>query len=140
MRTSPGWVLDASVAIKLLVEEEESDRAAALLDDPLCAPDFLGVECANALWRKAKQGALTAVEASERVVRLSALPIRPLRSATLLVGALSRAIRHGHPVYDCLYLEAAAVTGLTLVTADRRLARLADDGAEVVLLSDLPPA
>jgi len=44
------------------------------------------------------------------------------------------------PVHDGLYLEASAVTGLPLVTADRRLAALGGEGARVVLLSDVPAA
>ena len=43
-------VVDASVAIKWVVEEEGSEAAAGLLDGPgLMAPDLLMPECANIL-------------------------------------------------------------------------------------------
>lgn len=135
-----GWVLDASVAVKLLVEEAGSEAALALLGSRLVAPELLGAECANVLWRVRRRGALSAEGATHRLARLAALPIETLPHATLLPGALARALRHDHPVYDCLYLEASARTGLPLVTADRRLAALAGDGAQVLLLGDLPAA
>jgi predicted nucleic acid-binding protein len=42
-------VIDASVAVKWVVPEPESDRAEALLDHPLVGPDLLFAECANVL-------------------------------------------------------------------------------------------
>lgn len=42
-------VPDASVALKWFLEEDASDRAQALLDEPLVAPDFLRLECSNVL-------------------------------------------------------------------------------------------
>lgn len=56
-------VVDASVAIKWVVEEEGSDAAAALADQDLTAPSLLMVECANVLWVKARRGELTSSEA-----------------------------------------------------------------------------
>ena len=52
-------VVDASVAIKWVVEEEGSEAAAGLLDgSTLAAPDFLIPECANILWKKVRRGEL----------------------------------------------------------------------------------
>ena len=47
-----GFVVDASVAIKWLVDEPLSERAAKLLKDdlPLAAPELIYAEAANALW------------------------------------------------------------------------------------------
>jgi hypothetical protein len=53
-------VVDASVALKWVIEVEGSEAAEALLlNEPLLAPDFLIVECANVLWVKARRGALS---------------------------------------------------------------------------------
>ncbi len=44
-------VIDASVALKWVIEEDDSAAAMALLlGEPLVAPDFLAIECANGLW------------------------------------------------------------------------------------------
>lgn len=53
-----GFVVDASVAIKWLVDEPLSDLAAKLVDDglPLVAPDLIYAEAANALWAIACRG------------------------------------------------------------------------------------
>ena len=53
-------IVDASVALKWVLQEEGSEAAELLLlEEPLAAPDLLIVECANVLWRKARRGALT---------------------------------------------------------------------------------
>ena len=53
-------VVDASVALKWVIEEDGSEAAGALLlEEPLAAPDLLIVECANVLWAKARRGPQT---------------------------------------------------------------------------------
>ena len=138
MSGSPAWLLDASVVIKLLTDEPDSPRALTLLRHDLVAPDLMPTECANALWKKRRLGLLDGAEALMRLEELRGLPVQLLPTRDLLPGALGRAIRQNHPVYDCVYLEAAAMTGLTLVTADRRLTAVNDGAAKVILLSDLP--
>ena len=51
-------VVDASVAVKWLVAEEDSSAADRLLagGDDLHAPRLMASEVANALWRKARMG------------------------------------------------------------------------------------
>lgn len=129
--------MDASVVAKWVLPEADSDRATALLGHRLMSPDLLLTECANILWKSVRRGDLRPDEVADDLASLSAADIGKLPAALLLSAALRRAVALRHPVYDCLYLEASAVTGLPLVTADRRLARLSGDGAEVILLSDL---
>ena len=82
-------VIDASVAIKWVCEEEGSDRAAALLDGrPLAAPSFWLVEAANALWRRARQGELATAEADERIAELAHAPIEGLDAQEMTLAAL----------------------------------------------------
>jgi predicted nucleic acid-binding protein len=52
-----GFVVDASVAIKWLVDEPLSAQAARLLDDdlPLAAPELIYAEAASALWAIARR-------------------------------------------------------------------------------------
>lgn len=114
-------VIDASVAIKWVVDEAGSDIATRLLDRPLAAPDLLSPECANNLWKKVTRGQLSADEADIAAATLEAaeITVHPtrahLRAATELACAL------GHPAYDCFYLALARHLSTCLVTADLRL-------------------
>ena len=114
-------VVDASVAIKWVVQEERSDAARALAGDML-APDLLLTECTNALWSKVQRGQLPADLAVECLGSLRAAPVRLAPTADLLDRALALGIELKHPVYDCVYLVLALATGATLVTDDGRLA------------------
>lgn len=114
-------IVDASVAVKWVCEEEGSDRAAFLLEGHLlAAPSFWLVEVANALWRRAQRGELTREAVEERVAALSAAPVRTLDLQDLVRDAIKFACDLGHPVYDCLYLAAAVRCQGRVVTADKR--------------------
>jgi predicted nucleic acid-binding protein len=132
-------IIDASVALKWVCEEEGSDRAAELLDGrPLAAPSFWLVEAANALWRRVQRGELDLAEAEERIAELSCAPVDALDAQEMTPAALKLGCELKHPVYDCLYLEAAIRTGGRVVTADRRFHQAASGhayfGAMVALL------
>jgi len=114
-------IVDASVAVKWVFQEEGSDRAAALLTGhALAAPAFWLIEAGNALWRRVQRGELTAEAADERIAVLAEAPVRALDIQTLVPDALKFASELGHPVYDCLYLAAAMQCQGQVVTADRR--------------------
>ena len=61
---TPTLVVDASVALKWVLPQEDSDLAEGLLDRGvrLCAPAFVFVELANALWFQMRAGKLSAAE------------------------------------------------------------------------------
>ena len=136
--TGAGYVLDASVAIKMVVAEAGSPQARQLRRHRLVAPDLLWPECANILWKAVRRGDLALPEAELACATLLQLPFEVVESATLLPAALRRAAALDHPAHDCLYLELAAREGLPLVTADRRLRALAVPGVAVIGLDDLP--
>jgi predicted nucleic acid-binding protein len=49
-------VVNASVALKWVIEEDGSKAAGELLlEKPLAAPNLLMAECANVLWAKARR-------------------------------------------------------------------------------------
>ena len=57
-------VIDASIAIKWVIEEEGTAEALLLRNKArLRAPDLLAAECANILWKKAQRKELSAEEA-----------------------------------------------------------------------------
>lgn len=118
-------VIDASVALKWVVSEPGSEAAAALRDDELIAPSLWLVEAANALWRYARLGELTAEEAVERFSELAGAPVASVPIEPHVEAALRMGIQAGHPVYDCLYAAVAVAHDTHVVTADRRFAAAA---------------
>jgi len=114
-------VVDASVALKWLVAEEDSAQANRLLQDGvrLHAPHFLELEIANALWKKVRKKALdpdAAVALNKKFLQLDIQwrAGRWIGEQALFLGLLS-----GRPLYDFPYLMLAARLGCPLVTADR---------------------
>jgi predicted nucleic acid-binding protein len=125
------WVVDASVALKWVIDEEGSEAAGELAGDPLSAPSLLLAECANALWAKAQRREVTPQEVFERLDLLRSAPVLLVPIGDLVEDATRLAIDLGNPVYDCLYLALAMRQGARLVTADRRLARAVRANAEL---------
>lgn len=117
-------VVDASVAVKWLVDEDGSERAEALNSEQLSAPSLIRIEVANVLRTLATAGRLADAEAHAALDLLLDAPIR-LHEPTdaLMRGAFAFALRLRHPIYDCLYLALAVDLGTRLVTADRRFHR-----------------
>ena len=115
-------VVDASVALKWVVDEEGSEAAAALGAYSLVAPTLLLEECANVLWVKWRRAELASDEARARLRLLREAPVEIVPSAGFLDEALELAINLGQTVYDCIYLALAIHLDGQLVTADRRLA------------------
>jgi predicted nucleic acid-binding protein len=118
-----GFVVDASVAIKWLVDEPLSAQAARLLDDdlPLAAPELIYAEAANALWAIARRGRIGAADVREALDLLADAPLTVPSSMRQLMAAAARlAADLDHPVYDCLYLALALQEQRPVITADRR--------------------
>jgi predicted nucleic acid-binding protein len=118
------FVIDASIAVKWVVEEEGTLAALSLRGQAkLIAPELLVAECANILWKKVRRSELSIDEAllAARLLQGSDLELLPTRS--LLEEATRIAIDLDHPAYDCLYVALAELSDCKFATADERLLR-----------------
>lgn len=123
-------VVDASIALKWVLEEPGSDAAEELLEKDLAAPSLWLLEAGNALWRRTVRGELSQAEAEERLTELTKAPVVSVPLEQDLPEAMRLAIQLNHPVYDCLYLALAKRLGTYVVTADTRFSQaVANHGA-----------
>jgi predicted nucleic acid-binding protein len=136
-------VVDASIAIKWVLAESDSDLAHQIVSWSLIAPDLLLIQCANTIWRHVELGEVAPCQVSEIWAVLRAMPVEIVASNELVERALDLAVTLKHPVYDCLYLALALDRGARVVSADRRFRtasrRRSDLVGAVVLLSELAP-
>ena len=135
------FVVDASVAVKWVVGEEHSDKAALLLQ---CArrhaPKHWQAEAVNALWSKVFKGELTASDAENRVRVLLRAPSVGAPMSGLMARAFAISVARSVTIYDSLYVALAEALDIRLVTADRALLRLmagdAVDAKRMIFVGD----
>ena len=122
-------VIDASIAVKWVVEEEGTPEALTLRRRArLIAPELLVAECANILWKKVQRDELSNNEAFLAAQLLEAADIEFLPTRSLLEAATRTAIELSHPAYDCLYLALAVQRDCRFVTADDHFLRKLNAG------------
>jgi predicted nucleic acid-binding protein len=115
-------VIDASVVIKWVVPEADTEQALELWNvRQLCAPDLIYAECANVLWKKYQRNEHTIEENQVAAKIITHADIESVASRTLIESAVSIAMQLNHPAYDCLYIALALERAGALVTADTRL-------------------
>jgi predicted nucleic acid-binding protein len=114
-------VIDASVAVKWVIEEEGTTEALALRDRALAAPDLLIAECANILWKKVRRNELSEQEALFAAGLLARADIELMAMRPYLEAAVRIAVALDHPAYDCIYIALAEAEELRFVTADMSL-------------------
>ena len=133
------FVIDASLAIKWVIDEPGTKEALNLRRHRLLAPDLLVVECANILWKKVRRRELSEDEAmvAARLLARADIELEPMRP--LLEPAMRLALTLDHPAYDCVYLALAQQRGCDFITADETLSRKApaDFGTKIILQSTL---
>ena len=100
-------VIDASIAIKWVVEEDGTSEALILRQKAkLIAPDLLVAECANIFWKKVQRGELLKAEALFAARLLQGAEIELLPTRSLFESATSRSSHLSLPTGDPLSIKA----------------------------------
>lgn len=125
-------VIDASLAVKWLIEEQDSDKAHALLESWVTeevtriAPFLMPFEVANVLHRRVLRGEFSISESALMMTRLLGSRLRFHHSPNLHVRAIELASKFNQgAVYDAHYVALAEEFNCELWTADRRFHRIA---------------
>ena len=128
-------VVDASLAVKWLVEEDDSDKAHAALqswvaqDITRIAPYLMPFEVANALHRRVLRGELSVADSTRLIGRLLESRLELHQPPGLHVRALQLASPlNQSAAYDAHYLALAEGLDCELWTADERFYRAASPG------------
>lgn len=122
-------VIDASIAVKWVVEEDGTPEALGLRQcAKLIAPELLTAECANILWKKVQRYEFSSDEAFLAARLLQAADVELFPTRHLLEAATRIAVELDHPAYDCLYFALADEHGCRFVTADRHFVRKVSQG------------
>ena len=133
------FVLDCSIAVAWLFEDEATPETDALLDrlkeDSALVPGLWHLELGNVLAQAERRKRISAARMAAHLERLGRLPIvtdtetgrRAFRET------LTLARTHGLTTYDAAYLELAMRRGVELATRDKALMRAAR-GVEVQTL------
>jgi predicted nucleic acid-binding protein len=119
-------VLDASVAAKFFLEEEGSELARSLEHGyDLSAPELILAELCNLFWKRIRKRDMFVTDAHAALERLpNVLDLIGLEQIAPEAIRLSATL--DHPAYDCFYLALAYQQNRPLLTADAKLAILAE--------------
>ena len=115
-------VVDASVAVKWLVEEENSDLALRVLhsDHELLAPRLMATEMSHALTRKVSRGQLERSQVEAIAESIPEIVDSWADDEVIVPDAVRLSLALDLPIYDCVYLALALNEGGIMVTADVR--------------------
>ena len=136
------YVLDAAVAMRWVVPEEDSAKAQLLRDrlrsqvDACFAPDVFPIEVAHALTRAERQRRIQVGEAAMLLASILSTSPKLLPALQFIDRAVEISSHHRIGVYDCLYIALAEQLGCDMITCDERLvANLQPSGFPVISLA-----
>lgn len=146
MNDSPlRYVVDASVGIKLFVEEEFSEQAHALFShlaaDPpaeLYIPDLFYIECTNILLKYTRRFGRLLEDSQADIADIKLLSLKSTSTAELMEDALLLASEKKLTAYDACYAVLAQNLDVPLITVDEQLSKAI---ASAIFLGDfdMPP-
>ncbi len=124
------FVLDCSVAVAWLFEDEMSQETDALLDslqtETALVPALWHLEVGNVLTMAERRGRITPAQIAASLELLAALPIRTESLQPRLIPDIVALARNERlTAYDAAYLDLALRHGLPLATLDDALRKAA---------------
>jgi predicted nucleic acid-binding protein len=134
-------VVDASVAIKWVVEEPGAELAVQVLGRALVAPDLFQVEVGHVLTREVRGKRLAASQARGGFEFILS-HVELISTRRFATSSFELSLELGHSIHDCFYYVSAEATDVPLVTADAVFARKLREsgrGAVVYLLGEELP-
>jgi predicted nucleic acid-binding protein len=124
------YVVDASVGIKLFVNEDYSDKVHTLFeqltaDIPaiLYVPDLFYIECTNILLKYTRRFGRSLEDSRADLLDLGRLALRVVSTAELMENSLLLAAERGITADDACYAVLASQLNMPLITADERLVK-----------------
>lgn len=121
-----GLVVDASIVLAWLYDDENQPRAEGVLErlkeDGALVPQLWHLEIRNSLLTAEKRGRLSSSDVDDRLNALKGLPIQTDERPDH-ISAFDLARRYGLSFYDALYLELAKRQNANLSTLDNALVR-----------------
>ena len=124
------FVVDASVGIKLFVEEPLSDQAHALFtkltkDPPaeLYVPDLFYIACTNILLKYVRRFGRSLEDSQADLADLKTLALKTVSTAELMEDAILLAFQKNLTAYDACYAVLARQLNIPLITADKPMAQ-----------------
>ncbi|SRR5258706_10709163 len=123
-------VVDASIALKWVLDEADSSTALTMLTDwtdndvGILAPALLAYEVTNALYRRVGRGVIPPEDARHglKKVIFNSVQLEFFQDADFSIRAMELAQHFGLPAtYDAHYLALAESKGCELWTADERM-------------------
>jgi len=120
------FVVDASVGIKLFVDEALSEQAQLLFnrltEDPpaeLYVPDLFYIQCTNILLKYMRRFGRSLEDSQADLADLNKLALKTVSTAELMETALLLASQRNLTAYDACYAVLARQLNIPLITADR---------------------
>lgn len=145
--TMPLVTIDASVAVRWILDDEPNRAGAMVLRSSLeggkvvaIEPSHFLLEVAGALDRAVRDGRLDVEQARSALFALEAVAFDDTPPMAVAADAFGVAASTGLRVPDAAYAVCAAGNHALLITADRRQLEAAEQlGIPAVALADLPP-
>ena len=136
MNEPPALIVDASVAAKWLLRDEDDIAAADYIlasaqarELRLSAPRQIDVEVTASIRKAALLGRISSSEVTSTLEAWLELTqvLHLVENRRLLRPALRESLRWGISLFDALYVSLAVIAGTRLITGDRRLLRAGSD-------------
>ena len=133
-------VIDASVCLKYFIPDPLSAQVDQLLEHliipetAIYIPDLFYIECANAFWKYARAGQLTAEQVRVNLRTLKAFPLRVVSTAELMEETVNVSLTYGITAYDACYVVLSQQVKAPLLTLDQKLFNSLDSSSYDVQL------